>query len=875
MHMFSRIKSALRSLLRTSKLDADLDEELTSFLRMLTEEKIRGGMSPRQALREAKMELGGIEQVKEKVRERRIGFTLDTVFQDIRFGVRTMRRGYGFAVVAVLILAIGIGGPTALFSTIHAALLTGIPYPDSDRLVVGLRTVDGNLSGSVSAVDYYDYQEFNRSFEGLAAVADITLQSTSLGGDRPELIKEAYSTWNLLSVLQINPVAGRLFQPEDVAEGRAPLAIISHGFWQRRFGGAADAVGNTIDLDGSPLTVVGVLPRSFHFLHDADVWLLIDRNGPFDASRSSHSHRVIGRLRAGVSLAQAQQEADAIFVGLEEAYPETNAKKGISLSGLQDYLVQDFRLSLLLLLATTTLVLIIACANVAGLLLARGDRRRSELAMRSTLGASRGRLVRQLLTESMILAILAGILGTALAYLLQGALLRFIPLGDLAIDPPGINPVVLSFSTLVALVTGLLVGTLPAMSVSYLAPASRIGSGKRTSPGIRSRRFRGSLVVVQAAVSMVLLIGSGLLLRSIAQLSRVELGFDPVGLFTAQITIPSKEYNREARRQFFASLQDEIESLPGVEASGLSTKLPMVSTGRRGSTWPADEAKPPPQETFAPMVRWVSSGYFEAMGIELLRGRDISPDDVPGRTPEVVLSQETVRAIFGDRDALGRLVHVSGEESTYEVVGVVSDARLNLLRGEPDAAAYMSAAQSGQFRLQLAVRTSADPMGLAEPIEAIVRRADPTVLLTDPASMEAILDEHLSGFHVVIVSLTIFAGVALLLTAVGIYGVLAYQVNQRRREIGIRLALGATKAEVLGSTLKGGAGLVAWGLLVGMVAAYPGTRLIRSLLFQTAPLDPPTYLAAVGCLVLVGALACILPALRATRLDVVEVLKGE
>lgn len=876
MRLQTRLISILRSLFRKPELDRDLDEELASYLEMLAEEKIRSGMGPAQACREARLELGGVEQVKERVRERRLGFALDTLLQDVRYALRAFRKNLGFCLVAILILAVGIGANTALFSNIQTILLRSIPYPEADRLVVGLKTWDGVVGGSVSAVDYYDYEELSTSFDGLAAMANFTTQHTVLGGDRPEPIDISHATWNLFHVLGVSPAAGRLFTSDDVPRRSPSRVLISYGLSQRRFGGPWNAVGQGLSVDGGTVTVIGVLPQGFRFIFDADAWSLIDRNGPFDTQRDSHSHMVIGRLRPQVTLEQAQGEADAIFAGLSEQYPDSNAGKGMWLSGLQRFMVKALRPALLLLMGTTGLVLVIACANVAGLLLARGERRRAELAMRTALGASRGRLVRQLLTESLILTATAGAAGVGIAYLFLGTLTRVLPTGDLPMEPPDIDGSVLAFACLVALLTGLLVGLAPALRASAVRPASEFREGTRASEGVRSGKLRGGLVVVQVALSVILLIGSGLLVKSLMRLSSVDLGFNTENLLTAQVQIQWRQYRTlEERSQFFGSLLEQVEALPGVSSASLSSKLPIVSGGQDWFLWPAEEPLPPPQESFTAMVRWISPEYFETLGIPLLAGRDISPTDAPDSPLVAVLSERAARAVFPDADPLGRLVHVGGEEREYEVIGVVADARINTLRGLPDAAAYMSSAQAGYVTLQLAVRTSGEPMDLVRPLEALIQRIDPNVVVARPVSMESVLDNELAGFRIVILSLTLFAGLALVLTGIGLYGILAYHVSQRTKEMGIRLAMGASHATLLGMILKRGMVLVAFGMALGVSAAYPGTLLIRGLLYETAPVDAAAYVGAIGFLGLATALACFLPAWRATRVDVVEVLRIE
>ena len=869
------IEGILSSLFRKAELDRDLDDELDSYLGMLVDEKVRTGLDLAEATRQARIEMGGAEQVKEKVRENRLGATLDTLLQDVRYALRTLRRNRGLTTAAVLILAIGIGANTALFTTVDSVLLRGIPFPRPDRLVIGLKTWGGVMTGPVSRVDYFDYREGGASFEELAALTTFVEQETVTGAGDAELVETSYVTWNLFPALGVEPTAGRHFLPEEEARGDAPVVMISRGFAQRRFGSVDAAVGATLVLDGQPLTVVGVMPRGFRFMFDADVWLLIDRNGPFDTQRDSHSHWVVGRLKPGVTMQRAQAEADAISAALAEQYPDSNAGKALLFDGLQDFLVRNVRASLILLMGTTVLVLLIACGNVAGLLLARGERRVSEIAMRTALGAPRRRLLRQLITESVILTIGAGILGVAVAYLLHGALLKLLPVGELGIDPPAVDEAALAFTLLVSVATGLLVGVVPAFRSTSLQPARQLRSDGRSTAGVHRSRLRDGLVVLQVALSVALLVGSGLLVRSMVQLSRVELGFDPDNLLTGQVQIQVVDYpTPEQRKAFFTSLMEEVEALPGVASATLSNRLPILSRWQDWSVWPRGRPPASPQDQFSAMARWVPPGYFGTMRIPLVVGRDIAATDVPGSPYVVVVSRSVAETLFPGADPLGRTVTI-GDWRDCEIVGVVEDAHLNMLRGAPDPGFYMSMAQMGPARLQIAVRTAGDPTLMIRPIEELLRRKDPNVLFARPRTMSSVVDEESAGFRAIILSLALFAGVALVLAAVGLYGVLAYNVSQRRSELGLRLAIGASEKGLVRMIMRQGMGLVGLGLVIGLAVAYPGTRVMRQLVYEVGLVDPATYAGASALLVLVAALACYVPARRASRANVVELLRTE
>lgn len=870
------IRSMFRTLFRKPELDRDLDDELRSFLDQLTDEKIRAGMEPEQARRQARIELGGVEQVKERVRQRRLGAPLDTVTQDVRNALRGLRKDKTFAVVAIVTLALGIGATTALFSTVYTALLRRLPYDQPDRLVMARKTIAGRQSLWVSFPDYLDYREQCRCFENLAALADSA--GTLTGGPTPQLVQTAHVTWNFLPTLGVNPVAGRHFQAEEEARGDAAVAIISHALWQSRFGGSPDAVGSTFDLDGSPLTTIGVMPRGFRFLRDYDLWRVAQRPVSFDLQRDAHSHVAVGRLAPGFTLEQAQSEVDAIAAGLRERYPETNEDKGLRLTGLHEFLVEGVRTSLLMLMATTVLVLLIACGNVAGLLLARGHRRLPEMALRSALGASRLRLVRQLLSESLLLSALAGVAGIGIAYLLQDLILRLLPMGRLGIHGPAIDSGVLLFALATSLATGLIVGGLPALRGTAVDLAPQIGTGCHSSCGVPGTRLRSALVALQVAVAVVLLIGTGLLVRSLGHLAEVELGFDPQNLLTGQTQLQADKYpDAEQRNRFFSSVLEEIEALPGVVSASMINNLPILNPSTDWAIWPADRPPPAAQENYFALARFVPPGYFGTLRIPLLKGRDISATDAAEAPRVVVVSETVARDFFPDRDPLGGEVRIGWESDLYKIVGVVADARLSGLRSENHRAMYMPYAQCPYAAnlMRLAVRTRSDPTALVAPIRHILRQKDRDVLFSSPATMDSIIDDELAGFRIITFSLSLFSAVAILLTGIGLYGVLAYHLSQRQREIGIRVAIGATHKDLVAAVTRRGLGVVGIGLLLGLAAAYPGTLLIRQLLFGIPPLDAATYGNAFLFLTAVSLLACLLPARRALRINPVEVLKTE
>ena len=874
MPLLPLIRNTFRTLTRNEDLDRELDDELESILEMLVDEKTGAGMDPGEARREALMELGGAEQVKLAVRESQHGAALDAFLWDLRHAVRVIRKAPGFTFVVVLTLALGIGANTALFSTVNAALIRDLPYDDPHRLVAGEKTQDGVPQGPLSRLDYFDISDSAESFEGLAAY--VPTQATITGETAPEVVGMMFATWNLLPVLGVDPIVGRHFVRDDELEGGSRSALISEGLWQRRFGADDDAMGSTIEVEGTPLTVVGVIPAGFRFMADVDVWLPIERGDFFiDRKRDSHSLQIVGRLKPGVTLARAQSEADALTAALDERHPETNAGKGLVLYDLQRFMVGDARPGLFLLMATTVMVLLIACGNVAGLLLARGQVRLPEMAMRSALGAPRKRLVRQLVTESVVMTVVAGCAGVGLAVVFQKLLLQLLPLGRPGLPEPALDTPVLLFTLAVSILAGAAVGVVPALRATSFNPWEQLKTVSKISEGRKSSRTRNLLVVAQVAISVVLLVGSGLLIRSMTRVTTVDLGFDPDNLLAGTIGIQGSTYpTPEERSRFFTSLLERVEALPGVVHASTISKLPIASPTMDWLVWPADQPKPAYGEGRNALARFSMPGYFETMGMPLVKGRDIELTDTRDSGRVIVLSEAAAEGLFPDRDPIGRLVNIDWDDP-YEVVGIVGNAKLDGVRSDFDWAMYLSSAQMGVNHQWLAVRTEGDPLLLAEPIRRIVHDMDPDVLFFNPRSMSAIIEHDLSGLRTVTTALGLLAGIALLLTCIGLYGVLAYHVNHRLGEVGIRIALGAPRAKLLSLVFGRSIRTIGAGLLLGAVASVFGSRMVQGLLFQTDPLDPIAFLGATAFLGTVGLIACILPAWRAVQVNPVEVLRKE
>jgi putative ABC transport system permease protein len=792
---------------------------------------------------------------------------------------RMMARRPVFTAVVVLTLAVGIGATTAMFGIINAALLSSLPFEEPDRLVMGRATFDGRVNPWVSGYDYYDYRDQSRSFESLAALM-FSGRVTVLGGAEPERVASAFVTWDLFQTLGVSPVRGRSFAADEGVVGGPSVVMISYGYWQRRFGGSAEAVGTTLGLDGSPHTVIGVMPAGFRFLDDADIWQLTYRDGPGATARRWHNLLLVGRLREGTSVQQARAEVDAISRRLEEQYPDTNEGKALAVTPLHDAMVENVRTSLLILMAAVSLVLLLACGNVAGLLLARGQTRLREIAIRAALGASRLRLVRQLLTESSLTAVVAGLVGLAFAVSFQGLLVRLLPMGQLGITEPAIDFRMLLFALGVSIATGILFGIVPALQGTIVEPSEQLKAGGRATSARGALVLRRGVVVLQVAISTVLLVGAGLLNRSLSSQMNVNLGFDPTNVFTAGLRLPDNDYPEAERRiAFFTSLVEEVRALPGVVSVGLINRLPILNPSGNIYVYPADQ--PLEESQGAKMsrsadFRCVLPGYLRTMGIPLLAGRDIHDTDAEGSPRVMLISESMAEVFFPGQNPLGQRLSVDmGERVVHEVVGIVGNARLSGLTSQPFHAMYMSYKQVPRPSMRLAVRTAGDPSALAGPLRRVLREKDRNIPLAEPATMEAIIGDALADFRVVTSALSWFSSIALLLALVGLYGVLAFHVSQRYHEIGVRMALGASRQRVAKRVLARGMGMVGVGLGLGLAGSYWATRLIQQLLFGVEPTDPAAYAAAALGFGTVALAACLLPAWRATRVDPVMILKAE
>ncbi|HVS16554.1 MAG TPA: ABC transporter permease [Thermoanaerobaculia bacterium] len=873
------VRRRLDVLLRKESMEAELDDELRFHLEMEIRERIAEGASPEEARRDARIAFGGVERTKEEVRDVRGAREIDDWLQDTRIALRSFLKEPAFLVTMLLTLGLGIGGNVAMLGILEASLLRTLPYPDPERLVLGRVTYEGRIGRTVSGPDFYDYRDQATTLSGLAAYTPFELQATWTGSGEAERVLAPYASPDFFATLGVEPFLGRTFSPEEGEPGAAAVALLSHGFWQARFGSAPDALGRTLVLDGTPTTVVGVLPRSFRFDVPGDLWRPMIRGGPFAGARQYHNWMLVGRLAPGASLSQAGAEVDGISARLSELYPASNRDKGLALTPLREAVSARYRPTLILLGVATALLLVIACANVGGVLLARGSGRRSEMAIRSSLGAGRGRLLRQFLAEGALLVVASAALGTALAGWIQVATLRLVSLDDVAGVETGLSLAGIGLAVLAAATTVAVFGALPAALSARSGEASELRRRSGTSGGVAAARFRSGLVVFQVTLTVVLMMMSGLLVRSLLHLYDVETGFDAERLLTAEVHLPPGKYQDVAKRPiFYSRLRELVAEVPGVEAVGLVNMLPVRDPGNNVRVArPAEWGR---GGVFGQMAyqRMVLPGYFETMGIPILLGRDVSSGDRRDGSNVMILSEYLAEALFPDQSPLGRELGVDvGADQPWvaEVVGVVGDVAAASLEDGKDVTMYFAYGQRSPASMRLAVRTASDPATVTGTIRHALHGLDPDVPLAAVAPMEEVLAASVSDRRAVMALLGTFATMALLLAAIGLYGVLAHQVSRRTQEIGVRMALGSSVARVVGAVVRSGFLLVAIGLLLGVPASIFAARQLRGLLFEVGPGDPVPYLGAALILGAVGALACLLPARRAACVDPAVVFRTE
>lgn len=861
--------------------DRDLEEEIASHLAMHAEDNERAGLSPAEARRQAVLAFGGLESMKEQYRDRRGIPFLQTTMQDLRYALRGYRRSPGFAAAALVVLALGIGANAAIFTVVNAALLQPLPYAEPDRLVAIWHTppqasFPGVSQFAVSAANYLDWEREQHVFERMSVQHFRTFALA--GGAEPEQVRGLGVSQGFFRVFGVPPLHGRWFAADEDRPGAERVVILSHRLWQRRFGGDRGLVGRTVLLDGAPHTVVGIMGPSFTYPDWAQLWTPLAWTPEDRAVRSEHSLMVTARLAQGVSLEQAQAEMDAISARLARAYPQDNKGWGAVVVPLHEELLGDLKLSLMVLLGAVAFVLLIACANVANLVLSRTLARRTEMAVRLALGAGPGRIVRQVLTETILLAATGGALGLLVAEggvsLIRSFLGSRLP-ENLALHA---DARVLAFTAAVSLLAGLAAGLAPAlrMAKASVGEAIKQGGGRSESEAAGSR-LRATLVVVEVALSLVLLVGAGLMIRSLWQLHRVDAGFDPRNVLTGWVSLPKTRYPEpEQQARVIERLLERTRALPGVEAAAFAPNLPLTN----GNNWPVSiVGRPQLPLSEQPQLQGntVTPGYLRALRIPLLRGRELAETDTADRPAVVLVSEAAAKWLWPGQDPIGqRLVVGFFPDTVREVVGVVKDVKERGLHEPGTASMYLPLAQLPFFYGAIIVRTrTASPETLGPSLVAAVREVDRDLPVEDLMPMEMVVQRSTSDTRFTMFLLAAFAGLAVLLAAVGIYSVLAYTVRRRVREIGIRVALGADRREVVRMVMADALRPALLGVAIGFAGALGLRGVMARLLFGVSPADPATFAAVAGLLVAVAVGSSVLPAYRATRVDPVVALRDE
>jgi putative ABC transport system permease protein len=872
-----------RRLLHRSWAENQLDAELRFHFEQQVADYIKAGITPEEARRRARSEFGGMDQVKEECHEAQRGYLLDTIVQDARYGLRMLRKAPGFATVAVLTLALGIGANTAIFSLVNGVLLRALPFPEASRLV-------SVTNGTYPKGAFAEMRKRIRTMDVGAYAEGYELNLSGLGN--PVRLNGTAVSAELFSFLGAPAEMGRTFRPGEDTSGRNDFVILSHSLWQRRFGGDPKILGQSIDLEGVNREIVGVMPASFHFPSpQTDVWIPLD----MDPRNQAHYWAgdfmpIVGRLRPGATSEQARAEIRVFQAYAMTLFPwpmEPTWNRDVSVESLQAAIVGDFRDRLLLLLAAVALVLLIACANVANLTLSRASTRRKEIALRTSLGASRGRVVRQLMTESVVLASIGGILGLFFAWSGLSAIRAALPGDTPRLAEAGIDWRVLVFTGALAILTGLIAGVLPAFASSRTELTESLKSGGRLSAVSVSRRWRKALVVLELALAVLLVSGAGLLIRSLWALSHVNPGFGVEHIVTARIT-PNESFCDDRGRcdQFYRRLVEQVRAIPGVSDAAVVNTLPLG--GRLNKRSEHLEGYVPAPGKPDPLL-WqnvVSPDYFRLMRIPVLRGRDFTTADSAGRPLVAVVTESTARRFWPKGDALGKHLQPDGDQEWSTIVGIVPDVRAyDLQHAAPtwiDGTVYIPygpkvTLEDGSMpaEMTLVVRTSNDASEMGKTIRNVAFSLNPEAPVSELKTMPALVSAAVSAPRSVMYLFVAFAALALLLGVVGIYGVISFFVGQRTREIGIRMALGAQRSDILKMVVNEGLWLTIPGVVAGLGAALGLGRLLGSLLYGVSSTDPLALAAVALLFSCVALLACCVPARRALRVDPTFALREE
>jgi putative ABC transport system permease protein len=812
---------------------------------------------------------------------------MGTFLQDLRYALRVLLKNPGFTLVAVVTLALGIGANTAIFSVVNTVLLKPLPYPNPENLVKVWTHFTGiglpNDQNWFSPPEFRDVQQQNRSFSDLSVVNTGTYNLGVSGN--PQSLNGATVSPSFFTILGVNPLLGRTFSPDEAQQGRDRVVVLGFGLWQRVFGSDPQVVGKDVVIDGRTCKVIGVMPKGFEYPSPSDLWMpqVFVPTDFAPNNRGNHGYEVLARIKSGFSLVQARSDMEAISKSIIEQnreYPYKRFGFAIILHPLLEETVGDVKTSLWVLMGAVGFVLLLVCANVAGLLLVRSTARQKEIAVRVALGAGMRRITRQLLTESLLLSLLGGLFGLLLTPVLLRVIVTLSTTALPRVVSTGIDVGALAFTFAVAVGTGILFGLAPALAASRGAQYQILKEGGRTgTEGRASQRLRRIFVAAEAALAVLLLAGSGLLLRSFVKLLEVDPGFRSDGVLTLQVALPTAKYPKpEQTRAFFRELVDRVQQLPGVQAAGAVSILPLSGNGNSGTTT-VDSRAVSPQDA-SPEADWrvVTQGFFQAMGISLVSGRYIDARDTDTAAPVAMIDETMAHTYWPNEDPVGKRIKRGGMESTapwMTIVGVVRHVRYRTLEARSRVQLYWPEAQNPTNSMGLAIRTAVDPMSLAPAVQRLVLEIDSQQPVDHVLTMQELMADSLARRRLTLTLLGAFAGGAILLAALGIYGVTAYMVTQRQQEIGLRMALGASRANVLGLVVGQGMSLMLAGLGAGLVLSLGLTWVLGSLLFSVRPYDPISLAAAAGALALIAVLACSLPAWRATRVDPLVALRYE
>ena len=888
MKWFNILRDRLRALRGREAVINDIDREMRAHVDLQTEANVRAGMSPVEARDEAMRSFGNRNRALDAAYDVKGGGVFETITQDVRYGARMLAKHKAFTAIAVITLALGIGANTAIFSVVNELLLRPLPYRDPAGIVMLWEvSPEGRHQNTTSRANYRAWKTQSSSFAEAAAFSDQRFNLSGAG--EPEQISVQMATPEFFKVLGVEPLLGRTFSADDEGAGKERIAVLSYSLWQRHFGGQTNIVGQPITLNGNTFTIIGVMPASFQFHikqrsgtgRPAELWTILPMPVGPGANEHGRFLSVVARLKNGVTPEQAGAELKTIHARLSEQEPQFSKNYTAEVLPLREQFFGNVRRPLWLMLGAVGFVLLIACANVANLLLSQATSREKEIALRSALGARRGRITRQLLTESLLLALLGSVLGLGLAWLGIKALIAISPRDLISFQTVGLNVPVLLWTLGISVLTGIIFGLAPALHISRLNLNDTLKEGGKSesAQASGSRRLRSALVVTEIALAMVLLASAGLLIKSFARLQQVDRGFNTDNILTMVVPLLDAKYSQDPQCiAFFVHALERVRALPGVRSAGMINFLPLYGGLGSGTDFKIEgRPEPPPGQGPSCDVRSVDAGYFPTMGIPLLRGRNFSDLEQKEARHVILINDALARKYFPNEDPIGKRLDVDMFDERFwaPIVGVVGNVRYDSLIDESPPAVYFPHPDLTYSFMTLVIRTDGEPSAIAPAVQRQIRLLDPNQPISDVRTMDQVMSEWVSRSRFNTLLLGLFAGLATLLSAVGIFGVMNYSVALRTRELGLRLAIGAQPRQVLLLVLRQGLLLTIFGVVLGLAAAFALTRLLSGLLFGVDAVDVSTFTTISFLLVIVSLLACYLPARRAMRIDPLQALRYE